>query len=417
MKLSMAKARSLLRIRLRHDRSHRQRRGAGHLSPWPCSPASTEPQGSSAREKARAVAASLAEQDQERMRAMSVDDARRRAAASRRSRSTGSATRSSPRPSGSPTTPAARPPAATRRNNSEYFHITSTVTLEHRRRPHPAGQDRLAGQPERRLRPGARHVRRQGRRPQRQRGHPERRRERHRRRRRWRTQATDQNGCVIWRSIAVGNYTAHAQPGRLRRRDRHARTRSARQTVSPNTVTFVQFSYDRVGIGPGRRQHPRPRARPSARRQRGHPEAVARSPPSADNMLADRTWIPTPATARASLRSRDLFPVQRHALRLLRRQCELPEPGNARPDQLLHEHQLRPRRRSSIRPSVTAAGERLPAAAELRVSKELRRRHTCGGQRGRLPDAAEPTAFTSDSCAERGLPVTTMSWTDPDATG
>jgi hypothetical protein len=58
------------------------------------------------------------------------------------------------------------------------------------------------------------------------------------------TQVTDQNGCVLWRSVGVGAYTiALNQSGYC---DEMGNTNVTRdQTVSANTVSFVTVRYDR----------------------------------------------------------------------------------------------------------------------------------------------------------------------------
>ena len=243
MNVSMATRASTLRIRLRHHRSHRQRRGAGDRRPRRARPASTAPTAPPPVRRPARSPRSLAEQDQERLRAMSVDDAdrcRRSSPGHDRRRHLHDQVRG---PVGHRRHRRHARAAATRRTSSEYFHITSTVTSKIVGDRDPAGQDRLARQPDGRLRPGPRHARRQGRRPQRQR-RPQRRRHRRRRRRR-RDETTDQNGCVSWRSIAIGTYTLTLNTVGLRatrpatqnltRQRPSAPTRSASST-SPTTV-------------------------------------------------------------------------------------------------------------------------------------------------------------------------------------
>ncbi len=67
---------------------------------------------------------------------------------------------------------------------------------------------------------------------------------------------TDQNGCVLWRSVDVGAYTLTLNVSSYC--DESGITNLTRQqTVSPNTVSFVNFTYDRVRVRPGQRPHPR----------------------------------------------------------------------------------------------------------------------------------------------------------------
>ena len=107
---------------------------------------------SSAREKARAVAASLAEQDQERMRAMSVETLRRvkRDAARRAGRRC--QLHGQVRGEVGHRRPGGTPSAVIRASNKvEYLHISTTVTSKIVGKERQGDQDRLTRRAERRL--------------------------------------------------------------------------------------------------------------------------------------------------------------------------------------------------------------------------------------------------------------------------
>jgi type II secretory pathway pseudopilin PulG len=199
-------------------------------------------QGSSAREKARAVAGSLAEADQERMRGLSVDGLIAVSAAAPVSTTIDGATYTTKSEAGWVNDDTGGTPSCgNSSNNAEYFHITSTVSsnIVGTRLP-PVVIDSLVSpsvsyaQAHGTL--GAKIVDRNGQ------GLPgvavtgtgptalS-------------TKVTDQNGCVLWRSIGIGSYKVTIN--RSGYCDETGGTALEReQTVSPNTVSFVNFTYD-----------------------------------------------------------------------------------------------------------------------------------------------------------------------------
>ena len=175
---------------------------------------------SSGREKARAVAASLAEQDQERLRAMPVDAARRPSPQTpRRHRRRRRPTTSSPRRvdhrrrrrhAGAAAT-RARPDRVPAHHHDGHVGVVGTRITPVR----STRSSRRATEYSR----APRHARRQGRRPQRRPASPgiavdarapspgyAR-----------RPQTTDANGCVVFKQIPVGTYTVTLNTRGLRR--------------------------------------------------------------------------------------------------------------------------------------------------------------------------------------------------------
>lgn len=195
--------------------------------------------GSSAREKARAVAASLAEKDQERLRAMSVETLK--AVPQAAPITVDGVTYTIKSEANWVTDDTGGTPACGNSGNSaEYFHITSTVTsnvvgvripaveIDSLVSPNVAYSqehgtlgvkivDRIGNG-----RPG---ITVSGTGPS-----------------ALSAQTTDQDGCVLWRSVNIGAYTISINAGGCGEFGESAVTRE--QTVSPNTVSFVTVSYD-----------------------------------------------------------------------------------------------------------------------------------------------------------------------------
>lgn len=356
-------------------------------------------QGSSAREKARAVAANLAEQDQERLRAMSVT------------------TLTSP-PQAAPVTidgvtytikseaawvtddTGGTPACGNSTNRSEYFHITSTVSsnVVGVRIP-PVKIDSLVSPTVAYAQShgtfGVKVVDRNDK------GIPN-----------VSVSATgastlsakltDQNGCVIWRSIPVGTYTATInQGGYGDETGAQNATRSA--IVGPNTVTFVSFSYDLVGSGtvtvnttvPGTTFNAA-NAKPSRAR------AVT------DNM-SDRTF--TPATAPAATITVDkLFPFPSKNYGFFTGSCGYESPINVGQTNYFTTTNLA----ASV---LVTPGLIFPTPAkvfqppvQIRVSKDYNNATPPAGRMEIRMALQTPPAFAGDSCTENEFVMQTMAW-------
>jgi type II secretory pathway pseudopilin PulG len=202
---------------------------------------------SSAREKARAVAASLAEQDQERMRAMTVETLL--AVPQVGGISVDGATYNIKSEAVLVTDAKGGTPACgSTATSSEYIHITTTVTstIVGKRIP-PVKIDSLVSpsvaysQSHGSL--GVQILDRNG-----------------------KgvanlavaatgasvltTQNTDQQGCVIWREIPIGNYTITVDKSGWGLTDGTPSPISKAGTVSPNTVSFVKLGLDALRTAP-----------------------------------------------------------------------------------------------------------------------------------------------------------------------
>ena len=173
---------------------------------------------------------------------MPVEHAQEPAAGAGRRRSTASRTRSSPRPSGSPTTSAARRPAALgseARSSTCRSRTTVTSKVVGKRIP-PVTVDSLVA-PTHRVGRGPRHARRQGRRPQRPAGVANIAVDRHAARSR-RHATTDQDGCVVCSSVPIGTYTITLNTPGYIDRGRQPTPSHASQTVVAKTVSFATIT-------------------------------------------------------------------------------------------------------------------------------------------------------------------------------
>jgi type II secretory pathway pseudopilin PulG len=200
-------------------------------------------QGSSAREKARAVAGSLAEQDQERMRSMSVETLTKIAQYQSPPFTVGGAVYTVKSEAAWVNDDTGGTPACgNSSNNAEYFHITSTVTsaivgtkippvkidsLVSPSVPYAQAHGTLGAKIVDRTGKGLPGIAVGGTGPS-----------------ALTTKSTDQDGCVLWRSVGVGAYTVTLnQSGYCDEGGNSAVSRD--QTVSANTVSFVTVTLDR----------------------------------------------------------------------------------------------------------------------------------------------------------------------------
>ena len=215
--------------------------------------------------------------------------------------------------------------AATRRNKqSEYLHITSTVTSNIVGHPHPPGEDRLDGQPDGRLRPGPRHARRPGRRPRRRRRHRGIDVTRRPARPRWPRRTTDQNGCVDLALDPDRRLHGHVNTSGYSD-ETGAHERHARSDGQPEQRHLRHFAYDRcvtvtvdgqdARAGPGV-QHDR----------RAGVQGAATISDSAANATAQDLDRQYPADAPPASSRRPPLPVLQD-LRLLHRRLRVREPG------------------------------------------------------------------------------------------
>jgi hypothetical protein len=215
------------------------------------------------------------------------------------------------------------------------------------------------------------------------------------------TQNTDQNGCVIWRSIPIGSYTATINvPGYGDESGTQAATRSA--TVSPNTVTFVSFSYDRVATGsvsvfthvPGQTFNAA-NAKPS------------RATAVSDNM-SDRTFTPTTAPA-ATIPTPRLFPFLSKRYGFFTGNCGYESPVNVGQANYFATT-------NSAATVLATPGGTMPAARVFQPPVQIRVSNQSGGgapPAGRMEvhmTLQKPSDFSDDTCAEPKFTMKTMAW-------
>jgi type II secretory pathway pseudopilin PulG len=360
-------------------------------------------QGSSAREKARAIAANIAEQDQERLRAMSV-------------------TTLTNVPQSAPVTidnvtytikseaqwvtddTGGTPACGSSTNRSEYFHITSTVSSNLVGVRIPAVKiDSLVSPTVAYAQShgtfGAKVVDRNnngipnvavtgggasslG------------------------TKNTDQNGCVIWRSIPIGTYTATInQTGYGDENGTQNAQRSA--IVSPNTVTFVQFSYDVVGSGTVSINTHVPGQAFSATDTTIQKPSRARA--VSDNM-ADRTWTPAPAPA-STISVDRAFPFKSKSYGFFAGSCVYESPVNV--GQTNYFTTTNSAAAVLVDPGTTFTGTTVKVfqpPVQIRVSKDYNNQTPPAGRMEIRLALQTPSAFAGDTCTEPEFVMPTMAW-------
>jgi type II secretory pathway pseudopilin PulG len=354
--------------------------------------------GSSSREKARAVAANLAEQDQERMRAMSVKTLTAVPQAIPMEVDGVTYTIKSEAVWVTDDT-GGTPSCGNSTNNAEYFHITSTVTSAIVGTRVPAvvidslvsptvsyAQDHGTfgakvvdrndvGIPNIDVAAVGASV--------------------------LPTKKTDQNGCVLWRSIPVGSYTASINVGGYG--DETGVQAATRQgTVSPNTVTFVSFSYDRVaksGVNvythvPGQPFDATNKTKPSTAR------AIS------DNM-SDRTFPP----AAPPIPVTNLFPYPTKSYGFFTGSCTYESPVNVNAANENYFASINTAASILATPGATiAAASVFQPPVQIRVSKDSAGNGTGAGKLEIHMTLNKPSAFGTDTCAEPEFVMQTMAW-------
>jgi type II secretory pathway pseudopilin PulG len=359
--------------------------------------------GSTAREKARAVAASLAEKDQERLRAMSV--------------TTLTNVPQSPTVTVDGVTYTIKSDAAwvnddtggtpacgSSSNQSEYFHITSTVTsaLVGMKIP-PVKIDSLVSPTVTYAQGhgtiGAKVVDRNGA------GLPgisvsgtgaaalS-------------TQTTDQNGCVVWRSVLVGSYTININvSGYCDESGASALSRG--QNVSPNTVSFVNFTYDRcAGANISVRTHiPGTTFSTTSTKTSATPDVTD---VSSNGSL--KTWTPAaPATTASTFNVTNLFPYPTTPYGFFTGSCQYESP---------EKHGLNNYfTNTNSGASLTADATKPPGTVtvfqppvRIKVSKAYANSQPATDKVKIYFTLVKPTAFAADSCVEPPYVMTIMDY-------
>jgi hypothetical protein len=116
------------------------------------------------------------------------------------------------------------------------------------------------------------------------------------------TQTTDANGCVMWRSIPIGPYTVTVnRPGWGAEDGSNPLVRE--QTVSPNTVSFVNLTYDHLGSAKVLVNTHIPGTTPTGTNVK---PSIARTLSATGASSTDRTW-PNPTSANPVV-AESLFP-------------------------------------------------------------------------------------------------------------
>jgi|tagenome__1003787_1003787.scaffolds.fasta_scaffold20975833_3 type II secretory pathway pseudopilin PulG len=277
-------------------------------------------QGSSAREKARAVAGALAEQDQERMRSMSVETL---AAVPPMPPQTidGAVYTIKSEAAWVNDDTGGTPACGNSSNKAEYFHITSTVTsaIVGTRIP-PVRIDSLVSpsvayaQAHGTL--GAKIVDRNGN------GlaginvsgtGPD----------TLAMQTTDQNGCVLWRSVEVGSYKITlSQSGFCDEMGNSDVSRD--QTVSANTVSFVTILFDRCASAA---INVRTYVPGTALNTSSTLSSKAREITDISSNGSLKTWLSSPATGAPTFNPTNLFPYPASPYGFFTGECQYQSPA------------------------------------------------------------------------------------------
>lgn len=277
-------------------------------------------QGSSAREKARAVAGALAEQDQERMRSMSVETLR--AVPQMAPQTIDGATYTIKSEAQWVTDDTGGTPACgNSSNNAEYFHITTTVTSAIAGTKIPAikidslvspsvayaqAHGTIGAKIVDRNGNGLQGITVSGTGPT-----------------ALTAQKTDQNGCVLWRSVAVGAYTIMlSQSGYC---DELGNTNVSRdQTVSANTVSFVTVRYDLcASAAVSVRTHIPGQTFSTSATQ----VSKARELTDVSSNGSLKTWTPTSGTSASSFTLTNLFPYPASPYGFFTGECQYQSPA------------------------------------------------------------------------------------------
>jgi type II secretory pathway pseudopilin PulG len=357
--------------------------------------------GSSAREKARAVAANLAEQDQERLRAMSVDTLT--AVPQAPPITIDGVTYTIKSEAGWVTDDTGGTPACgSTTNRSEYFHITSTVTsnIVGLRVP-PVKIDSLVSPTVAYAQAhgtfGAKVVDRHGT------GIPGIFVSAKSSTTTLTTQKTDPSGCAIWRSIPIGTYTATINVGGYGdEKGDQAATRSA--IVSPNTVTFVSFSYDLVATGSvGIFTHVPGQTFNAANAKPSQARAVS------DNM-SDRTF-PAAGASASTIQVPRLFPFLTKSYGFFTGSCSYESPVNVNDAQSNYFTTTNAAATVLATPGASLSPAKVfQPPVQIRVSKDAQGKTPSATQMVLSLTLQKPSEFSGDSCVEPKFDMNTTAW-------
>jgi type II secretory pathway pseudopilin PulG len=356
--------------------------------------------GSSGREKARAIASSLAEKDQERLRAMSVDSLKALAVATPYSYPVDGVTYTVKSDAQWVTDDTGGTPSCgNSSNNAEYFHITSTVTsstvgskiapvkIDSLVSPSVAysqGHGTLGAKIVDRAGKGLANIDVSG--------------------TGLTTQKTDQNGCVMWRSVPVGNYTVSVNVSGYCD-ETGATIVNRQQSVSPNTVAFVNFSYDKCAQAnitvkthvPGQT---------FSTASTNLSKALEVTDVSSNGTL--KTWAATPASGASSFTPKNLFPYPATSYGFFTGQCAYQSPEklgltnyftNTNPGASLLADPTTASNVSVFQPPV-----------RIKVSKSSTGSQPAAGSVQIYFTPVKPSNFSTDTCTDDPFLMTIMTW-------
>lgn len=359
-------------------------------------------QGSSAREKARAVAGSLAEADQERMRAMSVETLLVLPQQPPVTVDGASYTVKSEAQWVNDDT-GGTPSCGNSSNNSEYFHITSTVTsniagnrfpavkidslvspsVEYSQAHGTIGAKIVDGSGK-----GLAGVYVSGTGPSALASKP-----------------TDQNGCVLWRSVDVGAYTLTLNVSSYC--DESGITNLTRQqTVSPNTVSFVNFTYDRCASA---QVNVRTHVPGTTFSKTSTLVSKAREISDVSSNGSLKTWIPTAGTSASQFTLPNLFPYPSSPYGFFTGECQYQSPAKLG----LTDYFANTNSGASITADPTKVNQ--PAYVfqpplNLRIARGYAAGNLTAGNLDVYLTLIKPTAFNTDSCADEVFQYTVMDY-------
>ncbi|WP_028065443.1 type IV pilus modification PilV family protein [Solirubrobacter soli] len=359
-------------------------------------------QGSSAREKARAVAGALAEQDQERMRSMSVETLR--AVPQMAPQTIDGATYTIKSEAQWVTDDTGGTPACgNSSNNAEYFHITTTVTsaITGTRIP-PVKIDSLVSpsvaysQSHGTI--GAKIVDRNGNGlagiavsgtgPS-----------------ALGTQVTDQNGCVLWRSVDVGAYTITlSQSGFC---DELGNTNVSRdQTVSANTVSFVTVRYDRCSSSIVNVRTYQPGTALSTSSTLA---SKAREITDISSNGSLKTWTPASGTSASTFTLTNLFPYPSSPYGFFTGECQYQSPAKlGATDYFTTTNPGASITADPSRPNQPAYVYQPPL--NMRVTRNSAGTSFAVGSIDVVFTLVKPAAFASDTCTDEVFKYTVMDY-------
>ena len=212
------------------------------------------------------------------------------------------------------------------------------------------------------------------------------------------TQNTDQNGCVVWRSIAIGSYTVIVNTSGYC--DESGNTNLSRQqTASANTVSFVNFTYDRCASALVNVRTHIPGATFSTSATQ---VSKARDITDVSSNGTLKTWAPTsPATNASTYTLTNLFPYPASRYGFFTGECQYQSPPKL--NAAYNNYFTNTNPGASILADATKPNQPVyvyQPPLNVRFARGYNNIAVVAGTLDVYLTLLKPTAFNSDSCAD-----------------